>query len=120
MNKKPLVIGLVLLAIAAGAYFTLRGSHGTADSPVCWMLTSYATGFSDYHFGRDTYFKEVACCAAGAERCRIIGKPLEQWEDHEALRAARCTRCKCASARALGGVTSSPKPIGRGRLSRAF
>ena len=66
-----------------------RGSHGTADSPVCWMLTSYATGFSDYHFGRDTYFKEVACCAAGAERCRIIGKPLEQWEDHEALRAAR-------------------------------
>jgi DNA-binding NtrC family response regulator/predicted hydrocarbon binding protein len=65
------------------------GSHGRAASPVCWMLTSYANGFSDYHFGRDTYFKEVACCATGAERCRIIGKPLEQWEDHEALRAAR-------------------------------
>ena len=32
MNKKPLVIGLVLLAIAAGAYFTLRGSHGTAQA----------------------------------------------------------------------------------------
>lgn len=65
------------------------GTHGKADAPVCWMLTSYANGFSDYHFARDIYFKEVACCAMGAEHCRIIGKPLEQWEDHEALRALR-------------------------------
>ncbi len=64
-------------------------THGKADAPVCWMLTSYANGFSDYHFARDIYFKEVACCAMGAEHCRIIGKPLEQWEDHETLRAMR-------------------------------
>lgn len=57
---------------------------GQAEHPVCWMQVGYASGFTSYFMGRFIPFREVECAAAGAERCRIVGKPVEEWPDaHE-------------------------------------
>ena len=48
------------------------------------MQVGYASGFTSYFMGRFIPFREVECAAAGAERCRIVGKPVEEWPDaHE-------------------------------------
>ena len=52
-----------------------------AEHPVCWMQVGYASGFTSYFMGRFIPFREVECAAAGAERCRIVGKPVEEWPD---------------------------------------
>src|SRR5690606_33988876 len=54
---------------------------GQAEHPVCWMQVGYASGFTSYFTGRFIPFREVECAAAGAERCRIVGKPVEEWPD---------------------------------------
>lgn len=54
---------------------------GQAEHPVCWMQVGYASGFTSYFMGRFIPFREVECAAAGAERCRIVGKPVEEWPD---------------------------------------
>jgi len=54
---------------------------GPSKEPVCWTLLGYASGFSTYYMGETIIFKEVACGACGDDHCRIIGKPLSQWEE---------------------------------------
>ena len=54
---------------------------GVLDLPVCWSLLGYACGFSSCIMGFDILFKEVSCRGCGDNECRIIGKPLAQWED---------------------------------------
>lgn len=54
---------------------------GTAVSPVCWAQAGYASGYASRLVGREIYFIEEACSACGAERCRLVGKPLEDWEN---------------------------------------
>lgn len=56
---------------------------GLSSVPVCWMQTGYASGYASTFIGRTIVFKEVACSAMGAADCRIIGKPLEAWDDIE-------------------------------------
>ncbi len=55
--------------------------YGLSDHPVCWNLLGYATGYTTTFMGRPVYFKEVECVGKGDKQCRIIGKPLEEWED---------------------------------------
>lgn len=58
---------------------------GQLKEPVCWMLLGYAYAFSSQFMGEEIQFREVECRGCGDERCRIIGKPAREWEDHEAF-----------------------------------
>ena len=55
--------------------------YGLAAEPVCWMQVGYACGYTSAFMGRTVLFREVECRGAGARQCRIIGKPLEEWDD---------------------------------------
>ncbi|MGF6900746.1 sigma 54-interacting transcriptional regulator [Paraburkholderia sp. GAS348] len=59
--------------------------HGPVSEPVCWQLVGYANGFTTYYMGRSIFFKEVECLGCGADHCRIVGRPAEEWEDHDDL-----------------------------------
>ncbi len=54
---------------------------GQSDEPVCWSQIGYASGYTSAFMGRFILFKEVECVGAGHNHCRIIGKPLEDWDD---------------------------------------
>ena len=56
---------------------------GLGDGPVCWMQVGYASGFNSALFGRPILFREVECKGTGAPCCRIVGKPVDEWEDVE-------------------------------------
>ena len=57
--------------------------HSQSAEPVCWMQTGHASGFNSAFFGRAIHFKEVECVGMGHPHCRIIGKPLEEWEEDD-------------------------------------
>lgn len=52
---------------------------GEADSPACWMLCGYASGYVSMCLDRDVYFIEQACKASGDSRCLATGKDLDSW-----------------------------------------
>ncbi|MGE5492432.1 MAG: sigma 54-interacting transcriptional regulator [Actinomycetota bacterium] len=54
---------------------------GPEEKPVCWMQIGYASGYSSAFMGRFILFKETECLACGHNGCRIVGKPVEEWED---------------------------------------
>lgn len=57
---------------------------GEAEQAACWMQIGYASGYTTAFMGRFILFREVECVAAAASRCRIVGKPVEDWPDaHE-------------------------------------
>jgi transcriptional regulator with GAF, ATPase, and Fis domain len=58
---------------------------GVDTAPVCWMQTGYACGYTCTVMGRRIVYKETECRASGAHACRIVGKPVEEWEDAEEL-----------------------------------
>ncbi|WP_205619104.1 sigma-54-dependent Fis family transcriptional regulator [Halomonas halocynthiae] len=55
--------------------------------PSCWMLLGYACAYSSQFMNQEIQYREVECRDCGDERCRIIGKPAQEWEDHEAFAA---------------------------------
>ncbi|MFZ4535177.1 sigma 54-interacting transcriptional regulator [Propionivibrio sp.] len=57
---------------------------GQSEEPVCWSQIGYASGYTSAFMGRFILFKEVECVACGHNHCRIVGKPLEEWDDAEA------------------------------------
>lgn len=57
--------------------------YGEAKNPVCWMQIGYASGYTSAFMGRPIFYKEVECKAVGDAHCRIIGKPLEDWDPKE-------------------------------------
>jgi DNA-binding NtrC family response regulator len=57
--------------------------YGLDSEPVCWMQIGYASGFTSQYMGKPVLFREVECRAQGAEHCRIIGRPADQWTDAE-------------------------------------
>ena len=63
-----------------------RQRFGLAESPVCWMLIGYASGYTSAFMGRLILFKEVRCSACGDDHCLIEGRPIEEWPDGEAHR----------------------------------
>ena len=54
---------------------------GVSTEPACWMQIGYASGFNSALFGRPILFREMQCKACGAASCRIVGKPVDQWND---------------------------------------
>ncbi len=58
---------------------------GAQESPVCWMLLGYASGYTSAFMGQPIYYKEVQCKACGDDHCLIEGKPKDEWEDGEQL-----------------------------------
>ena len=61
-----------------------RRSFGIHDEPVCWTQIGYASGYTSAFMGRRILYKEVECVGAGDNNCRIVGRPIEEWEDAEA------------------------------------
>ena len=59
---------------------------GMLPEPVCWSLLGYACGFASAALDQEIIFREVTCQGCGQEECRIIGKPAQEWEDHEEFR----------------------------------
>ncbi|MEY2631702.1 MAG: hypothetical protein RIR00_356 [Pseudomonadota bacterium] len=55
--------------------------YGEETEPVCWTQIGYASGYTSAFMGRFILFKEVECLACGHNNCRIVGKPVEEWED---------------------------------------
>lgn len=57
--------------------------YGLSQEPVCWMQIGYASGFVSSYMGKPILFREVECLGQGAEFCRIVGKPVDEWKEHE-------------------------------------
>ncbi len=55
--------------------------YGVHSAPVCWMQVGYACGFASTFVGRPILFKETECTGMGQANCRIIGKPVGEWDD---------------------------------------
>lgn len=54
-------------------------AFGIGTEPACWMQVGYASGYASAFMGKLIMYREVACRSSGAEVCRIIGKPADQW-----------------------------------------
>jgi transcriptional regulator with GAF, ATPase, and Fis domain len=57
--------------------------YGIGSEAVCWMQIGYASGYTSVFMGRPILFREVECRATGQEHCRIIGRPVDEWQDAE-------------------------------------
>jgi DNA-binding NtrC family response regulator/predicted hydrocarbon binding protein len=60
-----------------------RAHYGVDTAPACWMQIGYAAGYTSQLFGSFVLYREVECCAKGDRHCRIIGRPVAQWDDAE-------------------------------------
>ncbi|MCX7173169.1 MAG: sigma 54-interacting transcriptional regulator [Proteobacteria bacterium] len=58
-----------------------RHYYGIHTEPVCWTQIGYACGYTSAFMGRPVLFKEVECVGKGDSNCRIVGKPIEEWDD---------------------------------------
>ena len=58
-----------------------RIAFGRADQPSCWMLAGYASGYATFVLGRNCYFIERKCHAAGDRTCSAVGKDADSWGD---------------------------------------
>ncbi len=56
---------------------------GISPYPGGWQQSGYASGYASGFFGRPMIFRELQCKAMGHERCFLVGKPAEEWEDAE-------------------------------------
>ena len=59
--------------------------YDISEQAVCWNLLGYATGYTTALLGQTILFKEVDCVGKGDAKCRIIGKPVHEWDDHEQM-----------------------------------
>jgi DNA-binding NtrC family response regulator len=55
--------------------------YGRSDTPVCWSLVGYASGYVSACLGQEIYFRETACLAEGATACSVVGKDAASWGD---------------------------------------
>lgn len=61
--------------------------YGPSDTPVCWSLVGYISGYASACVGHEVYFKEQSCIGCGSENCLILGQDAASWGDEiEALR----------------------------------
>jgi len=59
--------------------------YGVSYEPVCWSQIGYASGYTSRFIGRQILYREQGCVGCGEKVCRIEGRPLEEWDDGEAL-----------------------------------
>lgn len=57
--------------------------YGIGADVVCWRQIGYASGYTSEFMGRPILFREVECVGTGCDYCRIVGKPVEEWQDAE-------------------------------------
>ncbi|MEW7991730.1 MAG: sigma 54-interacting transcriptional regulator [Candidatus Thiodiazotropha sp.] len=62
----------------AEEHLKLFGIH---PEPVCWTQIGYASGYTSEIVGRFIAYREVDCRAKGDRHCRIVGRPIEEWEN---------------------------------------
>lgn len=60
-----------------------RDHVGIGPYPAGWQQTGYASGYASGFFGRPMIFRELQCVAMGHEKCLLVGKPAEDWENAE-------------------------------------
>jgi two-component system, NtrC family, response regulator HydG len=58
-------------------------AFGIGSEPACWMQVGYASGYASAFMGKMVIYREVACRSSGAEVCRIVGRPADQWDNPE-------------------------------------
>jgi transcriptional regulator with GAF, ATPase, and Fis domain len=54
---------------------------GLGGEPACWIMGGYADGYSTAVTGLPIHWRETECVAMGHARCRVIGRPLAEWDD---------------------------------------
>ncbi len=60
-------------------------SQGLSKEPVCWQQIGYASGYTSEFMKATIIYKEIECVGKGDDQCRILGKPLKEWENAEEL-----------------------------------
>ncbi len=60
-------------------------SQGLSEEPVCWQQIGYASGYTSEFMKAPIVYKEIECVGKGDDQCRILGKPLKDWDDTEEL-----------------------------------
>jgi two-component system response regulator HydG len=92
--------------------------YGVGSEPACWMQTGYASGYSSEFMGKRILFRETECSSAGAKNCRVIGKPVEEWDDPEEdlryFQARPLTRRPAARNSGAGAAVHTPVAAGAG------
>ena len=58
---------------------------GASEESACWMLLGYACGYSSFVMGQTIIYQETHCVAKGDDCCRIVGKPLKEWQNADEL-----------------------------------
>lgn len=59
----------------------VRLSGTTMSEAGCWMQIGYASGYTTAFMGRPILYRESECACLGDKHCRIIGKPVQEWDD---------------------------------------
>ena len=52
---------------------------GKSDTPVCWMLIGYASGYASFCLEAEVFFIEQQCMAGGHLSCAAVGRDLASW-----------------------------------------
>ncbi|MBV2133697.1 sigma-54-dependent Fis family transcriptional regulator [Pseudomonas sp. MAP12] len=60
---------------------------GLMNEPVCWTVLGYASGYSSSFMGRKIIFQETSCRGCGDDKCLIVGKTAEEWDDISSFEA---------------------------------
>lgn len=72
------------------AELSLKDSHeadehiaafGVGNEPTCWMQVGYASGYASAFMGKMILYREVECKSQGADRCRFVGRPADEWDE---------------------------------------
>ncbi|MES2868977.1 MAG: sigma 54-interacting transcriptional regulator [Pseudomonadota bacterium] len=58
-------------------------ANGTSTDPICWMEVGYSSGFMSRLMGRRLLARETECQGCGHDVCRVIVKPVEDWDNTE-------------------------------------
>ena len=60
---------------------------GVSQSPVCWTLTGYLSGYFSLAFGHNLLCLETSCVGQGDTRCVALVKPIAAWGEAARQRA---------------------------------
>lgn len=90
--------------------------YGIGSEPVCWMQIGYACGYTSAFMGKRILYREIECRSMGNTHCRIVGKPVEEWDNpEEDLKYFEARRLKDRSTIFLSGGGSSSDELQRSK-----
>lgn len=59
---------------------------GLLDEPACWSLLGYACAYASSFMKQEILFREISCRGCGDDKCIIVGKPADEWDDADSFR----------------------------------